>query len=1118
MRGYARAGKTAVFYILIAAALATAPVGGTAHMTGAYASSVRASGSTEVIVHYHRFLGDYSGWNLWLWPHKPESKDGASYEFTGTDDFGVVGDAMVPGASTEVGIIVRLRNWEAKDVEQDRFIDMSSGKAEVWLIQGDPTIYSSRSGAQTALVNASKPKLRNSYLDGPSTAFVALTVPVTLSGSGANGFTITDETTRQQIPVVSVDRGKPVRAVLVGDLQTKLGAKKDWDPSDFTTLMKETNPDLFQFTGMLPEGNYQYKVALDGTWAEAYPASNITLSAPAGGATVTFSYVPSTHAVYDSINNPTAALPTGTPSIKTDLVKLTLGSAPDVTHTLKVHFGDVAPVTVVPRLVLNDSKYYYGGNDLGAVYGATATSFRLWAPTASSVRLTIYKNEAGDVLKRLSMRRSVHGTWYAKVGANLHGKLYIYEVTNRGDVENAVDPYAKGIGVNGTSGMVVDLQRTNPPRWRMDHYIRTPHPEDAVIYEVHVRDFSINRRSGMKYKGKFLAFTERGTRGPHGVKTGVDSLKELGVTHVELLPVYGFATIDENNPDRQYNWGYDPRDYNAPEGAYATTPHGTGRIAELKRLVQSLHQRGLAVIMDVVYNHTFVTGSSDFDKIVPQYYYRTDYNGRYTNGSGVGNEVAAERPMVRKFILDSVKYWMKEYHVDGYRFDEMALLGKMTMTQASKELHAINPNTVLLGEPWGGGSSGIIGDQLLTKGVQKNLRLAVFNDDIRDGIFGSTGDRTAQGYATGDPTALDPVAKGVVGSIKYSSTLQGFTASPDETINYVTSHDNMTLWDKIKSSNPGVSEADRIKMDELAQAIVMTAQGIPFMQGGEEMLRTKQGNENSYNAGDAINKFYWDRKAKYLGVFRYYAGLIHLRDLHPAFRMTSAAMIRRHLRFLDSPLNVIQFELTGHANGDSWNNIDVILNPTRSPLRVGLPAGRWTITGTQGRIGVRPLGHAVGGVVVPALSTEILYGGEVGAAFDPTTNSSKKKMVNVTFRVRVPSNTPPGDTVFIPGNIDLLGPWDPAKQPMQNAGGGIWTVTLQIPEGTKLQYKYTRGSWEKVESWGTITGFTNRHVTISYGADGKQLVDDTATDWGKPGPDDHRAIQKWVDLPLPTSL
>lgn len=1079
------------------------------------ASSQHDGTTTTVIVHYHRFDGSYTGWNLWLWPAKPTAGDGAAYTFDASDDFGPVATAHVPGADTQVGIIVRLNNWEQKDVSQDRFIDTPNGSAEVWLLQGDPTIYTSRDAAEAAVAAQSVPKVVNAFLDSPTDIYAQLSVPGAVSGPDG-GFTVKDTTSGQNLSVASVDRGTPLMAVLAGDLQPKLGAANAWDPADTATQLTKVNNDLYQLTGTLPAGSYEYKIALGGGWTKAYPADNVSVTVPEGGARVTFSFVPSTHAVYDSINNPNAQLPGADAPLVTDLVKITLASAPDVTHTITVTLGDGAPATLIPRRVLDTPQYTYTGTDLGATWSPSSTAFRLWAPTASQVVLTVFNNLGGDVLKRVTMTKSDHGTWVTRIKGNLNRKYYIYDVTNRGNTQTAVDPYARDTAANGTWGIIVNLKSTNPKGWAKDTYVPTRNPEDSVIYETHVRDFSIYPKSGMKHKGKFLAFTEKGTKGPGGVKTGVDSLAQLGVTHVELLPVYQFASVDETK-DNQYNWGYDPLNYDVPEGQYATSPNGTARITQLKDLVEALHRRHIGVIMDVVYNHTFSTGNSNFDKIVPGYYYRTDYAGQYTNGSGVGNEVAAERPQVRKYILDSVKYWMQQYHVDGFRFDEMALLGKDTMSQVSTALHGINPHTVLLGEPWAGGTSGMVGDTLLTKGQQKGMHVGVFNDNIRDGIFGNTGDPKATGYATGDPTAFMAVARGLTGSIDYSPTMSGFTSSPDETINYVTCHDNMTLWDKIQSSNPGVDENTAIKMDELAQSIVMLSQGVPFMQGGEEMLRTKGGNSNSYNAGDAVNQLDWSRKAQYSRVFDYYAGLIHLRQAHPAFRMTSADDIKSHLRFLAANHDVIQMELTGNANGDSWSTIDVILNPNKEAEPVTLPGGTWTIVGADGRMGTQSLGTASGTLQVSGLTAAVLYGGDVGEAVDPSTLGSSGASVAVTFNVKVPSNTPTGDTVFISGSIDQLGPWDPGKVPMHRAGDNLWTVTLQIPDGTHLQYKYTRGSWGTVEDWGTITGVANRTVVIAGGDSHTQTVNDTATDWGAGGPDDHRAVQKWTDLPLPSS-
>jgi pullulanase len=661
--------------------------------------------------------------------------------------------------------------------------------------------------------------------------------------------------------------------------------------------------------------------------------------------------------------------------VETNLVEVVLAEAPDVTHSLHIALPGYMSGPVTPRNILNGEKYLYHGDDLGNSYQPEATSFRLWAPTASDVQVLLYETEIGPLQREIAMQRGENGTWYAQVSGDWQNWYYLYQVTVHGMTQNSVDPYVKAIAVNATRGMIVHLPQTNPPGWREDRYVALAHPQDAIIYEVHVRDFSINPNSGMANRGKYLAFTEHGTTGilsggqvTNNVATGVDHLKELGITHVQLQPVQEFASVDEQDPD-QYNWGYDPGNFNVPEGAYATTPHGTVRVTECKQMVQSLHQEGIGVILDVVYNHTFSWYYSDFDKIVPEYYYRTDDAGNYTNGSGTGNEIAAERPMVQKFILDSLAYWVREYHVDGFRFDLMALLGIETMKKVYETLHAINPHILLYGEPWAGGTSGLPANQLLTKGQQKGLGLAVFNDHIRNALCGSVFDRSGRGFATGARGLVDEIKRAVEGSIN------DFAASPGETINYVTSHDNYTLWDKIALSNPDDTEADRIKMDELAQAVILTSQGIAFLQGGEEMLRTKGGNDNSYNAGDAVNQFDWLRKAHYWKVWRYYAGLIHLRKYHPAFRMQLASDVQAHLSLLAGPEDTVMFELSGHANGDSWENILVIYNPTKVDLPCTLPSGDWTIVVSEDRISEDYLGRASGRVVVHAISCMVLYQG-----------------------------------------------------------------------------------------------------------------------------------------------
>lgn len=651
----------------------------------------------------------------------------------------------------------------------------------------------------------------------------------------------------------------------------------------------------------------------------------------------------------------------------TDLVQFNVARAPDITHTVQVALKDYRPHTITPRNVLNSADYTYTGNDLGNTFTPAATAFRLWAPTASAVQLLLYDSETGPLTRQLDMQRKEQGTWYVRVQENLENWYYLYQVTIQGSTRTAVDPYVRALAVNAERGMIIDLQKTNPPDWEKDRQRALANAVDAVIYEVHVRDFSIASNSGMQHKGQYLAFTERGTTGPNDVSTGVDSLQELGITHVHLLPIAEFASIDENHPD-QYNWGYDPRNYNVPEGAYASTPHGTARITECKRMIQSLHRAELGVIMDVVYNHTFSIHDSDFDKIVPQYYYRTDYDGHYTNGSGVGNELATERPMVQKFVRDSLTFWASEYHIDGFRFDLMALLGVETIRLVSQDLHALNPHIRLYGEPWTGGISALSDDLLLFKGRQKGLNVSAFNDNIRNSLIGSVFDSQAQGFATGAKDLVSAIEQGVTGSI------HDFTDAPGESINYVSSHDNLTLWDKITASTPEADDEQRIKMDMLAQAVIMTAQGVAFMQGGEEFLRSKGGNDNSYNAGDAVNQFDWARKAQYSNVFNYYASLIRLRTHHPAFRMTTADAINQHLAFLDSPEdNTLAFIIRGHANGDEWNNIIVIYNPNPDDIVFNLPEGSWTIAVQQDKIDEQGLGQAHESVTVEGISCMVLF-------------------------------------------------------------------------------------------------------------------------------------------------
>ncbi|MFW5980534.1 MAG: type I pullulanase [Halanaerobiaceae bacterium] len=625
-------------------------------------------------------------------------------------------------------------------------------------------------------------------------------------------------------------------------------------------------------------------------------------------------------------------------------------------------------------LKLNHIDYYYPGKDLGVISRKRRTIFRIWAPVAEKVKVFIFDTEdrpkSGE---SYYLNKDIKGTWKLEIDKNLEGKYYLYRIYYQNKYFDTVDPYAKAVGTNSKAGLIVNLEKTNPDEWEKDQRIKLGSPVDAVIYEMHVRDFSTSRHSGMKNKGKYLAFTEDATTNSEGYKTGIEHLKELGITHVHLLPIFDFASVnDKNNQD--YNWGYDPYYYNTPEGSYASNPSDDSRIKELKKLVKKLHDNNIGVIMDVVYNHTYYTRRSCFQLTAPGYFYRT-FNCDFANGSGCGNEIATERPMVRKFIVDSITYWAREYHLDGFRFDLMGLIDRETMRQIEKILHNIDSSILIYGEPWYALPPSLDSSKQIFKGAQKGMNIAVFNDHFREAIKGDN-DNSGRGFVSGAPHRERAIKQGVVGGIEYNQEIRDFTSTPEEVVNYVSSHDNLTLWDKFQVSNPEDPEKMRIKMDRMAQAIIFTSQGIPFIQGGEEFLRTKYKNHNSFNAGDEINQLKWERKSRYYKTFKYYQGLIKLRKEHPAFRMNNARQIRKHLEFIQSPANTVGFKLDGHANGDKWETIVVLYNPNKDWAHFRCKEKkRWNIVVDDEKAGTTPFNTFIAdNVNVPPISVMVLYG------------------------------------------------------------------------------------------------------------------------------------------------
>lgn len=628
----------------------------------------------------------------------------------------------------------------------------------------------------------------------------------------------------------------------------------------------------------------------------------------------------------------------------------------------------------------------YAGNDLGLTYSPAQSAFRVWSPPASDMQLILYAaGLGGNPVSVIAMKKSIAGTWVTTVQGDHKGKFYVFRAKIDGKwMDEVPDPYAKLVGANGKRAMVGSLPETNPSGWSTDKSPVFKNKTDAIIYELHVRDASIHQSSGIKAKGKFKGLTEKGTHTGTGQSTGLDHLKELGVTHIHLLPVYDFYTVDETALNKkQYNWGYDPLNYNTPEGSYSTDPYnGSRRIREFKKLIQAFHQNGLRVVMDVVYNHTMFTQNSYFNQLVPGYYYRQKTDGSFSNATACGNETASERPMMRKFIVESVLYWVKEYHVDGFRIDLMGVHDIETMNLLSKELHKIKPDILLYGEGWTAGESPLPDSiRAIKKNAYRLNNIAVFSDDLRDGIKGSVFEHTDRGFASGKEGMEESIKFGVVAAVKHPQvnyekvnySRAPYAAAPLHTISYCECHDNHVLWDKLAISAKNNTAAERRQMHKLSLSIVLTAQGISFLHAGTEFLRSKQGVENSFNAGDSINAIDWNLKKINKDVFAYVKGLIQMRKQHPAFRMISAEEIATNIHFLDPvPPGVVAYTINGAAVHDKWKNILVIYNGSGQPQNIITPPVGWETYIADNKIAIASK-KITGDIMIAPYSCTILY-------------------------------------------------------------------------------------------------------------------------------------------------
>lgn len=610
-------------------------------------------------------------------------------------------------------------------------------------------------------------------------------------------------------------------------------------------------------------------------------------------------------------------------------------------------------------------------------YSPKETTFQLTtSPDVKKVNVLLSDTDSDNPAEQMikQMKHVGAGKWKLTVKSDLKGKYYLFSVYNNAQPDNTPGIFAKAVGVNGKRGAIVDLRDTDPEGWNSDVRPTLNNPCDLVIYEMHHRDFSVDLSSGLKNKGKYLALTE---------PKAIEHLQRLGVNAVHILPSYDYASVDESKPDvPQYNWGYDPLNYNVPEGSYSTdaaTP--TTRIREFKQMVQALHKAGIRVILDVVYNHTFDINGSNFQKTYPDYFYRKTAEGKYSDGSGCGNETASEKPLMREFMKESVEYWVKEYHIDGFRFDLMGVHDIETMNEIRAMVDKIDPSIYIYGEGWSAGSCAYPQEKLAMKAHAKQLDgIGAFSDEMRDALRGPFSDDHKGGFLIGEPNQEESIKFGIVGAIahpqidmtKVNYSREAWTNEPSQMVAYVSCHDDMCLTDRLRATMPYITDDELIRLDLLAQTAVLTSQGVPFILAGEEMLRDKKGVHNSFRSPDSINRLDWNNLKRYPQVFDYYAGLIALRKAHPAFRMGKAEEVRKNLEFVDAPKGVVAFRLKNNAGGDAWQNIYVVLNSQKTPQSVKVAEGSYTKVVANGKVNAEGLGLINGSTLTVAPQSALI--------------------------------------------------------------------------------------------------------------------------------------------------
>ncbi len=601
-------------------------------------------------------------------------------------------------------------------------------------------------------------------------------------------------------------------------------------------------------------------------------------------------------------------------------------------------------------------------------YSPKQSTFKLWSPNADSVMLRIYAaGEGGDALRTMTMKRQKEGLWKTVVKEDLKGRFYTFSIKEDG-TWRAECPgiFAKAVGINGRRAAIVEMSETDPAGWNDDRSPELKSIGDAVIYEMHWRDFTAHPSSGLKHPGQYLSLTDEGGT------SGISHLKELGVTHIHIMPSYDYASVDETTLEQHnYNWGYDPLNYNVPDGSYSTDPYDPKvRINEFKQMVMACHKAGIRVVMDVVYNHVMEAATSNFELTAPGYFFRKKEDGTLANGSGCGNETASDRPMMQTYMVQSIRYWMQEYHIDGFRFDLMGIHDIETMNEIRDAAVAIDPQVLLYGEGWAAEAPAYPEEKLAMKANMAHVPgVAAFSDELRDALRGPFWSDEKGAFLIGEPGHEKDIQFGIMGAI------DGWAKEPTQMIAYVSCHDDMCLVDRLHATAPKATEAEVIALDKLAQTAVFTSQGIPFIFCGEEVMRDKKGVHNSYKSPDSVNAIDWTRKTLHRDVFDYYCGLIAMRKAHPAFHQETAERVRRNVKFLKAEDCVVAFQINGAEVNDAWKNIIVVLNSNPKAVSVEVPAGDYTVVCSGGKINLDGLDKvSADRITVAPQSATIMWG------------------------------------------------------------------------------------------------------------------------------------------------